>query len=324
MELQQGRNLSKTKEKESVRQQCATSGHSTLYCNNCGAELSPSQELCPVCGTPTNPSTCSFCGAGLEEGDAFCAECGSPRAGIVCPDCGTHNFRSFCRKCNKPLNDNALLMRQRVMENPKYQQVAKLNSEMGQMEDYLTAFKKAVEEALAEAEADDAAWEAQQEAQGSGLSSEGEQLQAQYEELLKLMGQVPDPAAQLAAKLRVKSAPADPADRPSTKRRAMLKQKFYNAREVMAAYQAKAEEMKRALEALTPDAQMTPHEQRDFACACKVAIVTKTVIKGPDYWVCNFCGCWHNQPSECCEPWHGGTWVTDTVTVETKTFEVLD
>lgn len=279
------------------------------HCSYCGAELTPTCEICPKCGKPTDTQHCSFCGAPFESDEPFCSECGSPRGGIVCPDCGTRSFRSFCPHCNRPLNDNALTAMEQAKNDPKFQRVLALNQEMAEMERYLLDFKQEIEQAMAEAEAEAEAPDA------PGLSTEGEKLQAQYAELMKLLGNQPVQPAPQADKPKPKTA---------EKRRRELKLKFADADQIMAAYKTKSAEMQAALKAMLPDANMTPAQQRDYACARKVPVIIKEKGVKQTWWVCNFCGCYHHQPSECAEPWHGGTWLTEEIEVETKIWKYMD
>lgn len=279
------------------------------HCTYCGAELTPTCEICPKCGKPTDALHCSFCGAPFESDEPFCSECGSPRGGIVCPDCGTRSFRSFCPHCNRPLNDNALAAMEQAKNDPKFQRVLALNQEMAEMERYLLDFKQKIEQAMAEAEAEAEAPDA------PGLSAEGEKLQAQYAELMKLLGNLPAQPAKPAAAPKPKTA---------EKRKRELKLKFADADQIMAAYKAKSAEMQAALKDMLPDANMTPAQQRDYACARKVPVIIKEKGVKQTWWVCNFCGCYHHQPSECAEPWHGGTWLTEEIEVETKIWKYMD
>ena len=72
-------------------------------CPFCGSAVEPDYEICPVCGHKL-VEYCTFCGASMTATDIDCPECGMPSDGITCPDCGTLNFRSFCRKCDRPLS----------------------------------------------------------------------------------------------------------------------------------------------------------------------------------------------------------------------------
>jgi hypothetical protein len=59
----------------------------------------------------------------MEPGEKFCSECGNGIGGIKCPKCGTLNYRSFCKKCNEPLDDLAQEAMQQAEADPAYQEV---------------------------------------------------------------------------------------------------------------------------------------------------------------------------------------------------------
>ena len=65
---------------------------------------------------------------------------------------------------------------------------------------------------------------------------------------------------------------------------------------------------------MLPPAGSTPQEQRNYHCARKVAVTTRTTSRVRVGWVCNYCGCTHDQPSECARPYLGGTWKYEDVT----------
>lgn len=83
---------------------------------------------------------------------------------------------------------------------------------------------------------------------------------------------------------------------------------------------------------MLPPAGSTPQQQQNYYSARHICVTTVTEstvkITTPVAWICNFCGCRHNHPSECCEPHLGGTWIYETtekheriVTKELKTEE---
>ena len=90
-------------------------------------------------------------------------------------------------------------------------------------------------------------------------------------------------------------------------------------------YQQVVKDIDQLFEEMLPPAGSTPEEQFNYYSARKVAVETLQTIKRDikTGWVCNYCGCYHNQPSECAEPWHGGTWIykTEEVTITTKTYQ---
>ena len=81
-------------------------------------------------------------------------------------------------------------------------------------------------------------------------------------------------------------------------------------------YQRVVKDINQLFEEMLPPAGSTPEEQYNYYSARKVAVEYVRTIKKETQtgWVCNFCGCLHRQPSECAEPWHGGTWIYKTIT----------
>ena len=92
-------------------------------------------------------------------------------------------------------------------------------------------------------------------------------------------------------------------------------------------YQQVVKDINAVLEEMAPPNGSTPQEQFAYYSAQKVAVeatrkvVRKSTKRVRSGWVCNYCGCHHNQPSECVEPWHGGTWLYRDVTVYEETTE---
>lgn len=74
--------------------------------------------------------------------------------------------------------------------------------------------------------------------------------------------------------------------------------------EKMEEFKRKMEEMKAKMNAMQPDPSATPETQRDFICARKVTV--KSMSK--NVWICNWCHCQHNDPSECYREDLGGEW----------------
>lgn len=261
-------------------------------------------ELCPICGKPVDSTHCTFCGAEVEAGERFCCECGSDLGGIICPQCGTLSFRAFCSHCNTPLTDNALAAVEEARQDPVFQKAQRLNTELADMEAYLTELKEEIELAIADEDSKAAP-------DAPGLSAEGERLRAQYAELMALLGQ--------------KAAPVQrPAQKPKENRRERIKLKFHDASNVIEAYRNKLGEMQDTLRSMLPDTDMTPQQQRDYMCARKVATITRRKSSVTTWWVCNYCGCYHRQPSECVEPKLGGTWLHEEIEIETKTWNYID
>ena len=95
--------------------------------------------------------------------------------------------------------------------------------------------------------------------------------------------------------------------------------------EAQEAYQKVVKDINQLFEEMLPPVGSTPEEQFNYYSARKVAVeriqtIKRTIKTG---WVCNYCGCHHRQPSDCVEPWLGGTWICETeeLTIHTKTYE---
>lgn len=108
-----------------------------LQCPNCGSEMDADADFCESCHHYVRHDVCSFCGARLSDQDAFCPECGSPRGGIVCPTCHTLNEFSFCRQCGRPLTENVAHLVEELKQQPDYQELAQLASELDQLQMHL-------------------------------------------------------------------------------------------------------------------------------------------------------------------------------------------
>lgn len=85
--------------------------------------------------------------------------------------------------------------------------------------------------------------------------------------------------------------------------------------QVMEEYRQVVKDINQLFEEMLPPVGSTPQEQYNYYSARKVAFesVRKVQIVNRTGWVCNYCGCFHHKPSECCEPWHGGTWIYETI-----------
>lgn len=282
-------------------------------CFHCGKAISATAEICPYCGKPTNPNICPFCGSPMEPSDRFCPECGNSREGIICPECGTLNFRSFCRKCNHPLDHLAQQALAEAKADPKFQRMCQLQQRMVELErQILESAALADEEGAEEVE----------------LSAEDQALVSEYEELLAMIqngvSEQPQPEPQKPAET--------PKPKPEAPKRPRLNINIEQMREIVQEYKQNVQEMNGIMEDLAPDPGTTPQMQRNYFCARKLPVVTvtqhKELIQKPVEWICNYCGCHHREPSECCEPWHGGTWVYENIEINevitTKHWETDD
>lgn len=216
--------------------------------------------------------TCPFCGAAMEEDDQFCPDCGSPREGIRCPNCGTMSRRSFCSHCNTPLNDVAHEALRQAKADPAFKRAEQLAAELAELE-------KQIENAGAARPRMD-----------TGQNQEARRAASRYADLFGDVSSIKVPEA--------------PTIRP-TPRGKVLTGDILEA--AIAEYKAKAQELQQTIASLLPPPSATPEEQRNFFCARKIMTVEMRATR--QEWVCNFCGCHHQQPSECASPELGGSWI---------------
>lgn len=316
---QQVKTQQKTTEKQAEQPQCCpncgTPCHSgDKFCEECGMPLKgkscvrcgvPIQadwEICPHCGQSLHAELCSFCGASMEADDSFCPDCGNPRTGIICPDCNTLNFRSFCRKCNRPLNEMAMQEMQKAKHDPVFQEMLALAQELADLEERI------LDTPSGEISEEDS------EPPQLELSEADKKLIQQYKDLFAGSGSLEE----ISIPKPLKETPVQA--RPKIQ----LNVKRVDLDEAKQLYKEKLEEMRGLMEKLRPEGDMTPQMQRNYYSARKLPVLRKSVSKAPVCWVCNLCGCQHNQPSECAQPELGGTWIYEDVVTVTKTFEYQD
>lgn len=270
--------------------------HSTdgTRCPVCGAEIDSRFEICPECGGKL-VNYCTFCGADMDRSDTECPDCGMPAGGVKCPKCGTLNHRSFCSACNEPLTRAAQKAIQKALADPRVQQAAEMCSRLAELEAELEAAGADISEDSSE--------------EGNEPLSEGARR------MMEIMGKV-KPGMPEHAK-PAQPAPADP--KPVSAKRDVAK--------IKEEYRRTVRDVNKILDEMLPPAGSTPQEQRNFFSARKVAVETtiRQKVKVPIEWICNYCGCHHNNPSECAEPQLGGTWVyiekVETTTVREYKYE---
>lgn len=255
-------------------------------CPYCGQPVKKSWEWCPSCGHSL-VDWCTFCGADIPRGEDECPECGMSRSGIVCPKCGTRNASGFCRKCNEPLTLAAKKEQERALKDPQFVKAAELAVQAAEL--------------LARIEAEE------QEVPESEIKEI--ELPEDVLRLKELLGKTT---------LRQAQGPDGKQTQPLDGKQQQA-QKPKSKAELRAEYSKIQEELNKALEGMLPPVGSTPQEQRNYFSARKLPVEKTIQTKTREAWVCNFCGCWHNCPSECCEPWHGGKWV-----YEYKEEKILD
>lgn len=257
-----------------------------IGCPHCGQPVRKSWEWCPSCGHSL-VDWCTFCGADIPRGEDECPECGMSRSGVVCPKCGTRNAGGFCRKCNEPLTLAAKKEQERALKDPQFVKAAELAVQAAEL--------------LARIEAEE------QEVPESEIKEV--ELPEDVLKLKELLGKTT---------LRQAQGPDGKQTQPLDGKQQQAQRPKSKA-ELRAEYSKIQEELNKALEGMLPPVGSTPQEQRNYFSARKLPVEKVILTKGREAWVCNFCGCWHNCPSECCEPWHGGKWV-----YEYKEEKILD
>jgi rubrerythrin len=253
-------------------------------CPYCGSAVEPDYEICPVCGHKL-VEYCTFCGANMAATDIDCPECGMPSDGITCPDCGALNFRSFCRKCNRPLSRAARKAVEKAKTDPKVQEAVSILVKMAELE---------AEMRNATDDDDDVVDNTPHEPTEKELR------------LRELMGKVG----------------FKPAEKPKVQPK---QNKSRSREEIQAEYQRMVEEANKVLESMVPPAGSTPQEQRNYSTARKVAVmetykekVTVSYLAGQEErmgWVCNRCQIFHPNPQACGVRGYGGHWTTRTIDI---------
>lgn len=197
------------------------------------------------------------------------------RSGVVCPKCGTRNAGGFCRKCNEPLTLAAKKELERAQKDPQFLKAAELAVQAAEL--------------LARIEVEG------QEVTGA----ENKEIELP-EDVLRLKELLGRTTLRRFDRLNDRSnQKAQQPQRPKSKA------------ELRAEYSKIKAELDKALNEMLPPVGSTPQEQRNYFSARKLPVDKIIRTKTRSAWVCNFCGCWHNCPSECCEPWHGGKWVCE-------------
>lgn len=236
---------------------------------------------CPYCGQPVKKrwEWCPSCGHSLVD---WCTFCGAdiPRGEVECPECGMSREGIVCPKCGTR-NAGGFCR--------------KCN------EPLTLAAKKEQERALKDPQFVKAAELAVQAAE---LLARIKMEDAPEEEVRKEV-ELPEDI------LRLKELLGKTTLRRFGASEGKQQQGPKSKAELRAEYSKIKAELDKALNEMLPPAGSTPQEQRNYFSARKLPVEKIIRTKTREAWVCNFCGCWHNCPSECCEPWHGGKWVCE-------------
>lgn len=257
-----------------------------VLCPNCGQYIGKEYELCPHCGFRIHSNHCTFCGAIMEKDDLFCGECGGSVKGVICPKCGTRSFRSFCPKCNHPVDD-----------------LGQKEIEMAQIDPIYNRICKLAEQIFSKEETDEAC----PKADISISSPEFHSLLRKYQSLKK------DFVSKSNSSIQERDLSIEHHD--------TNKIELQESGQVIINNASALAELNKLLKEMLPDPGITPQMQRNYFCARKVAVFRKNKIQEKVGWVCNLCGCLHRSPSECARPELGGTWKYIDKEVITKTYE---
>lgn len=240
---------------------------------------------------------CPFCGAEMDPDDMCCTECGGPRSGIKCPKCGTLNFGSFCSHCNEPLDDLAREAVRQAKNDPHFKEAERLAGELADLD-----------RIIADLSGED----------GEGAAASGEKPKAL--DTSTLLSDADREAlsrynALFAGISDIKVKPSAPGNKPEKPKGETVRKQGFSVKgmsldEAVKKYKEVAEKLQEELNAMLPDPKATPQEQRNFFSARKISSAELVSVR--QCWVCNYCGCHHNQPSECYKPWMGGKWIMDT------------
>lgn len=263
---------------------------SSCRCPHCQNDIDPGFAICPVCGKPLRGDICSFCGSIKDIGDHFCPECGNSDSGIVCPNCRTLNFRSFCRKCDMPLNDLAMAEIKKAESDPRVKHVRQIAEELAVLEDELLAIQGQTGATGSDASPDTS----------TALTAKDREILESYRALFGIKATAPIQTP----------AESEKAPKQETVRRT-FQASNNDLQAALSAYRTKAAEMQKALDALIPDPVSPPEQQRNFLSACRFVMVSDIKVKEriKTEWVCNYCGCHHPNPSDCYRPGLGGKWL---------------
>ncbi len=266
-------------------------------CPHCQHTIEPGLALCPYCGEPIDVAHCSFCGEPMDADEMFCSSCGNPRKGIACPTCSTINYRSFCRRCNTPLNEMAQEAIQKARQHPAVQRARQIVAEMQRMQEEMERMVQEAETAAATPSSPSSPEDDKPEM----TEADRKQLDRFY----RLMNMSP-------TKTQSKPAPTKHTPPKQTRKSLFNKERM---KALLDEYERQAAELQATAASMLPDPADPPEVQRNFLCACLIETYQTTVIKERKSvgWVCNFCGCHHQQPSDCCRPELGGTWLYQDV-----------
>ena len=242
----------------------------------------------------------------MEEEDAFCVECGGAVSGRPCPKCGTISHRSFCPRCNAPIDELAMQALEEAQRDPRFQRACKLAQELAEIEDAIAKLDEQDENTV--------------ESLTRELDEADRALAMRYQHLCEVV------------KLEVSDKVDDKVDGNTDACKVETKEKksagplqfsfgTCDKKKAIELYKEKVQQLNAELSSMIPDPSTPVEIQCNYLSARKMPVYTTSTIRSPQGWVCNFCGCTHSQPSECSRPELGGTWLYQESTIVTKHYE---
>lgn len=246
---------------------------------------------CPHCGATLDGEyeLCPVCGGKLVD---YCTFCGAPMRpdDVDCPECGMPSEGVVCPACN--IRNYRSFCRQ-----------------CGQ------PLSRAAQKAVEKAKQDPKVQEAVR------LMTKIAELEAEMDGALPGGGGEETPSGPSEKELRVREMMAKMGFEITAQPRATQRRVGRSREEVLKEYEQAVDDANSVLESMLPPAGSTPQEQRNFFTARKVAVMEMTTVLDRVGWICNWCHCYHSQPSECYRPWMGGTWQYEKVQKEVKTYK---
>lgn len=238
---------------------------------------------------PSNLWKCPHCGAEIDKHAEFCPHCGKKLVDY-CTFCGAPMApdETICEECGMPAN------------GVKCPNCGTLNVR-SYCRNCNTALTKAAQRAIEKAKQDPKVQQA------AALIDRAVELEAMLEKQQVITTEAEQRVMELLGQ----------------------QSETFDVEQVKAEYKKIVKDINQIFEEMLPPAGSTPQEQYNYYSARKVAIETtrRTHIHTEERittgWVCNYCGCLHNKPSECCEPWRGGTWQYETIVVDKDVVETI-
>ena len=275
----------KTSESKNASGQYGILAYNGTKCPNCNRTIEGDYELCPYCGYRLHSDHCTFCGAPMDNDDLFCGECGGSIKGIPCPNCGTLSFRSFCPKCNQPVDALGREELQKAKQDPLFQ--------------CITALAEEIEDAIED------------------KTSTPNEDRLSPEIAATLDKNISIPSNSQSAEDSDTSKKELPNEFTSSNNAIKLTATSNSNLDFSSAIS----KLNDLLSSMVPDPGQPPQIQRNYYSARKIAVYHKSIVKEKVGWICNLCGCCHNSPSECSRPELGGTWIYKEKEITVKTYE---